>query len=90
VRVVESFAEGWWPRLLYPLDTALLDYPALIVSDSDETAIRHGQQVDGPAPAPPGLDPARAYGQDGRFIGLLRWDEVTSRWQPSRVFPRSS
>jgi hydroxypyruvate isomerase len=32
-RVVEAFAEGWWPNLLHPLDTALLDHSALIVDD---------------------------------------------------------
>jgi tRNA U55 pseudouridine synthase TruB len=73
---------------LYPLDTAILDYPALIVSDQDEAAIRYGQQVSGPAPTSPEHDLARAYSEDGRFIGLIRWDLLTKRWQPDRVFPK--
>ncbi|MFN2114612.1 MAG: tRNA pseudouridine(55) synthase TruB [Anaerolineae bacterium] len=94
--VLESFADGWWPRLMYPLDTALLDYRAVIVSDDAEAAIRQGQQTDAAPPAPAGgavhdheaeREPVRAYNRDGHFIGLLRWDNVTCRWQPDRVFP---
>ncbi len=86
-RVVEAFEEGWWPRLVSTLDTALLDHPAMIVDPRRETALRQGQQIDGP---PPDKGPAlvRAYDQDGMFVGLLRWDALTDRWQPDRVFPK--
>lgn len=86
--VEAAFEEGWWPQVVHPLDMALLDYPALVVDDATERSIRHGQQIDGPAP--PGAAPrakARAYHESGAFIGLLRWDDVTERWQPDRVFP---
>jgi tRNA pseudouridine55 synthase len=87
VRVVESFGEGWWPQLLHPLDTALLAYAALIVDTAAEQAIRNGQQLDGPPPDDSVTREVRAYNADGLFIGLLRWDEITGRWQPDRVFP---
>ncbi len=87
-RILEAFAEGWWPSLLHPLDTALLAHSALIVDDCIEAAIRNGQQVPGPAPGPAVTSAVRAYNQDGLCIGLLRWDAVHERWQPDRVFPR--
>jgi len=86
-RIVEAFVEGWWPRLVYPLDTALREYAALIVDQSADAAIRNGRQIEGPAPRAGHGDVVRAYSSDGVFIGLLRWDEVTVRWQPDRVFP---
>jgi tRNA pseudouridine55 synthase len=88
-RVVEAFVDGWWPALLHPLDTALLAYSALIVDDASEAALRNGQQIPGPPPGPTVTHDVRAYHKDGRFIGLLRWDDVSERWQPTRIFPRA-
>ncbi len=86
-RVVEAFVEGWWPRLLYPLDTALVGYPALIADDAVAADMRAGRQFDAAPPAEPRQPLARIYHADGAFVGLARWDAVTERWQPSRVFP---
>lgn len=88
-RVVEAFAEGWWPALLHPLDAALLDYAAVVVDDAAESALRNGQQVRGP---PPGTDvtaQVRAYNHEGLFVGLLQWDPITACWQPRRMFPKA-
>lgn len=88
-RVVEAFVDGWWPALLHPLDVALLGYSALIVDDTSEAALRNGQQIAGPPPGPTVTHDVRAYHKDGRFIGLLHWDDVSERWQPARIFPRA-
>jgi tRNA pseudouridine55 synthase len=85
-RVVDAFVEGWWPQLMHPLDAALAHCPALVVDAAAVAAIRRGQQVDGPEPGARGPR-ARAYDEGGGFIGILRWDAVTGRWQPDRVFP---
>ena len=89
-RVIEAFAEGWWPRLLLPLDTALLDYEALVVTAEHEQDIRHGRAFDGPPPAADPSAPVRAYSATGRFLALLRWDAIDRRWRPERVFPTDS
>jgi tRNA pseudouridine55 synthase len=86
-RVVDAFADGSWPGVLHPLDTALLDRPAIVVDPAREAAIRQGQQVDGSPPAD-GHTEARVYDATGHFVGLVRWDPVHGRWQPDRVFPR--
>lgn len=86
-RVVEAFVEGWWPRLLHPLDTALVGYPALIADDGVVGDMRAGRQFDAAPPAAHQAATVRVYAVDGAFVGLARWDALTERWQPSRVFP---
>lgn len=86
-RVVDAFEEGWWPHVIHPLDAALAHYSAMVVDAACAAAIRLGQQVDGPPPSSPGAPITRAYESGGRFVGLLRWDPLTERWQPDRVFP---
>lgn len=87
-RVVEAFVEGWWPTLLHPLDTALLAYAAMLADAPREAALRNGQQIEGPAPGPETSAQVRVYDPDGRFIGLVAWDDVTEAWQPTRIFPK--
>jgi tRNA pseudouridine55 synthase len=87
-RVVEAFVEGWWPTILQPLDAALVHLSAMVVSPATEAAVRHGQQVDGPAPGPETTRLVRVYDGSGRLVALVRWDEVHARWQPDRVFPK--
>ena len=86
-RVTSSFCDGWWMKLLQPLDNALLAYDAILLDADGERAVRSGQQVPGPAPAE-NRERLRAYSIDGTFVALLRWDDVTQMWQPHRVFPR--
>ncbi len=86
-RVTSSFCDGWWMKLLQPLDNALLAYDAILLDAEGERAVRSGQQVSGPAPAD-NRERLRAYSIDGTFVALLRWDHITEKWQPHRVFPR--
>lgn len=89
-RAVEAFVEGWWPTILHPLDAALEQLPALIVDADGERELRFGRQV--PAGAEgrgqPGM--VRAYGPEGRFIGLVEWDEAHGAWQPAKIFPSAA
>jgi tRNA pseudouridine55 synthase len=80
----ECFANGRWPRILHPLDEALLHFEAVVVGPEAETRIRQGQGVTG-------LDPlngpfCRAYSSSGRFVALLRYEEERKLWQPRKVF----
>lgn len=88
VRVVEAFGEGWWQHLLYPLDTALLAYPTIIADDAVAEDMRAGRQFEAAAPATGRPPQVRVYHTGGAFVGMARWDAVTERWQPSRVFPK--
>ncbi|MFQ6057890.1 MAG: tRNA pseudouridine(55) synthase TruB [Anaerolineae bacterium] len=82
--VEDSFAQGYWPEILHPLDEALLDYEAMVVDRETAQRIRQGQQVEGEKPDSTRL--RRAYSLDGEFIGLLRYDDRTGLWQPHKVF----
>jgi tRNA pseudouridine55 synthase len=55
-----------WARLL-PLDSALVDLPALALDARAAQAFVHGQSV--PA-VPPGSGPVRVYGPDGALLGV--------------------
>lgn len=87
-KVVEAFAEGWWPTIVFPLDVALQDLSAMVVGEEDEAALRNGQQIDGPPPRESTTALVRVYTAAGGFIGLVRWDDLTLRWQPDRIFPK--
>lgn len=82
--IVEAIEEEWWMLLIHPLDEALLDYEAMIVDESTEETIRHGQMVE--AQKPINTPYARAYSKDGRFIAVMRYEEWADKWQPSKVF----
>jgi tRNA pseudouridine55 synthase len=83
---VDAFAEGWWPNILFTLDHALADIPAL-VADADTAAdMRHGRQFTGPRPEQAGQTILRVYTTDGIFVGVAVWDTESGRWQPQRVF----
>ena len=89
-KAVEAFVEGWWPTVMHPLDAALERLPALIMDADGERELRFGRQV--PAGEEgrgiPGM--VRAYGPEGRFIGLVEWDETHEAWQPSKIFPSAA
>ncbi len=87
-RVVEAFLEGWWPALIHPLDAALLHHSAMLVDDDQEAALRMGQQIEAAHPDSNTTDLVRVYDRDGRFVALVRWDDLHQRWQPDKVFPR--
>lgn len=79
---------GDWERLLYPIDTALMDLPAVVMDPIQEEAVSHGQPVQlGLASAGSAGGPAevRAYNRDGELIALMSYDAVLARLNPIRV-----
>ena len=77
-------AQGTWQELLHPLDEALLDYPALIVTAEAVARLVQGQ----PIRAGVALEGAlrRVYGPEGAFVALVRGDEQANAWRPYKVF----
>ncbi len=90
-RLEEAFRHGQENRYLLPPDTALLDYPALIVGERDARHIRHGRPVaktyprGAKHPLKDGM-PARAYGPNGDFIAVMIYDAAADLWRPKKVF----
>ncbi|HEX2914154.1 MAG TPA: tRNA pseudouridine(55) synthase TruB [Chloroflexia bacterium] len=94
-QVEESYKAGQLEeRILQPIDSVLVDWPAWIVNNETAEYIRQGRNL---APASPGwkvnLDVApvlrdypyrRAYTSDGELLALLERDGQD--WHPSKVF----
>jgi len=77
-------AEGVWQDLLHPLDEALLQYAALVVSSEVVARVLHGQPIEAGIPEEGAL--RRVYGPDGEFVALVRGDQAGGTWRPYKVF----
>jgi len=91
----DAFQCGYWQHFVYPIDTVLTHWSAMVVSDAAGQAIRNG------CPLPledsayleqhPPLSTAeenccRVYDLDGCFLGVLRFNSEKGRWQPEKIF----
>ncbi len=79
----DAFRYGYWQHFMYPIDSVLLHWAAMVVSDDAGQSIRNGR------PLPAGSsseDHCRAYALDGRFLGVLRFNSEKRQWQPEKVF----
>jgi len=83
-RLQEAAADGDWARFLMPMDEALLDMPALILTDEQAEALGHGRPVDAGAGADGQV--ARAYTLAGDFVALVCYNAAAGRWLPVKVF----
>ncbi len=74
--------------LLHNPDSVLASMPAMIVGKRHLKMIRSGR------PLPPGVgleidspdERARAYGTDGAFVAIMRFDGKLRQWRPNKVF----
>jgi tRNA pseudouridine55 synthase len=75
---------GTWPEYLLPPDLALMDMPAVYLTDGQAANVRNGIWVrldDGEIPA---RTLARAYDPGGRFFAVL--ERHGTKWKPHKVF----
>ena len=83
-----SFEDGSWPELLASLDSVLGDLRAIIVGETGQTSIQNGRSVllaeDDPTLRPD--EQFRAYGLDGEFLAIMRFDASDRCWRPNKVF----
>ncbi len=76
---------GCWQGLLYPLDEALLQFPALVVSQEDMARLVNGRPIAARDATQGAL--RRVYGPGGEFIALVQGDVTAGgAWQPHKVF----
>jgi tRNA pseudouridine55 synthase len=86
-QVEDAFHAGSWMRLLYPMDSVLLHWPAIVVDAAAEQNIRNGrpltlaQDFGGAATG----NRCRVYTLDGSFLGVLRFNGGKSEWEPEKV-----
>ena len=89
-----AFHHSYWQRFIYPIDTVLLHWAAMLVSDDVGRVIRNGGSLaledDSLEQETPPLSLAknrcRVYTDDGCFLGVLRFNPESRHWQPEKVF----
>ncbi|MDD5038265.1 MAG: hypothetical protein PHN78_03000 [Dehalococcoidales bacterium] len=96
----DAFRHGYWQRLIYPLDSVLLDWAAMVVSDDAGRVLRNGCPLGLEDKDSPEGDTClgqhlrgssfeercRAYTPDGDFIGVLHYNPEKKQWLPEKVF----
>ncbi|HEV8192615.1 MAG TPA: tRNA pseudouridine(55) synthase TruB [Ktedonobacterales bacterium] len=87
VELEQALADGTWQEHFFAPDEALLSWRAAILGSESEGALRNGQLLRFAARADPHSpgDLLRAYSTDGRFLGILQWNEAGATWQPHKV-----
>jgi tRNA pseudouridine55 synthase len=87
-KLQEAFHQDDYKRFLYPVDSVLQDFPALVLDDNAVTAMKNGQPIS--FEDTPAIDTVktycRAYSADGRFLGILHYLPEKGFWQPKKVF----
>ena len=97
----DAFHHGYWQHFVYPIDSVLSHWVAMIVNDDVGQNIKHGRPLvlgDGDRDAvsdylerciPDGSsyeNRCRVYALDGHFLGVLRFNSERGQWQPEKVF----
>ncbi len=83
----EACRYGFFWRYIHAPDIVLLQHDAAVINWDKENAVKQGQRVGIQTKMPFSHgDTLRTYSPDGRFIGILRYDASTDRWQPDKVF----
>jgi tRNA pseudouridine55 synthase len=87
-RLEEAFQHGQEEIYLLPVDEALLEWPAMIVSDDEARRIAQGQAIQGDLPesSGDGASLCRAYSIDGLFLAIMAFHPDTGWWHPQKVF----
>lgn len=97
----DAFRCGYWQQFIYPIDSVIMNWNAMVINDSNEQIIKNG--------GPLVLDNfmsnesqnhneqtllqqssinylSRAYSVDGRFLGLLLFNPEKRHWLAKKVF----
>ncbi len=81
---LEQLAEaGALPAALLPADAAVAHLARVDLVEAEGVRLLHGQAV--PAALPGVAGPARAYGPDNRFLGIVAFDPQLQVWRPQKM-----
>jgi tRNA pseudouridine55 synthase len=83
--LVPDLESGAWLERLVAADEVLLDWHAAILREEQALRLRNGLPVTLQWPAPGAIERCRAYGEDGRFLAVLRRAGPLD-WRPAKVF----
>jgi tRNA pseudouridine55 synthase len=92
---------GYWQQLVYPIDSVLSHWAAMVVDDDAGQSIRNGRPLaledsdvseisdyleQRISAGSSSENRCRVYALDGRFLGVLRFNSEREQWQPEKVF----
>ena len=101
LQLEDAFRYGYWQDFVYPIDSVLSHWAAVVVSDDVGRKIRNGRPLElGDVGEGEGRvylkqylpdwssseSRCRVYALDGHFLGVLRFDAEKRQWQPEKVF----
>ncbi len=82
-----GFKECSWESLIYPMDMIVSHLGRITVSPEAEREISCGRAIRSIEDEDTGeYELCRAYSEDGRFLGLVRFGRETGVWHPEKVF----
>jgi tRNA pseudouridine55 synthase len=96
----DAFRHNYWQHYIYPIDSVLLHFTAVVVSEDIQQDIKNGCSLvleDGLSECKndhtqnkiaekSSRNRCRVYALDGRFLGVLRFNPEKGLWQPDKVF----
>jgi tRNA pseudouridine55 synthase len=88
-QIETAFASGTAAELLYPIDAAVADLPALYLDAATSLRLVAGQPIVGDAGLVAAGPLARAYAPDRQFIAIVAWDPEMAGWRPRKVFAQA-
>jgi tRNA pseudouridine55 synthase len=83
----EVYRQGQLGKYLHPIDSVLTNIESVTVNPEQQQALINGAAVSlvcNSSITPGAL--RRAYTQDGRFIGMLKYDAENHQWRPEKIF----
>jgi tRNA pseudouridine55 synthase len=95
-----AFRHNYWQHYLYPIDSVLLHFKAVVVGEDVRQDIKNGRSIvleDGISDNKSDHlhtqivenssgNRCRVYALDGRFLGVIRFNSEKGQWQPEKVF----
>jgi tRNA pseudouridine55 synthase len=87
--IQEAFGNDNWKQLIYPVDSPLREWKAIVVGKSNEIDIRNGRPVPVNENDEFIEEYCRAYDTEGNFLAVMRLIPEKRHWHPEKVFSKS-
>jgi tRNA pseudouridine55 synthase len=95
-----AFRHNYWQHYIYPIDSVLLHFKAVVVSEDVRQDIKNGRSIvledcisdnksddfNTQIVENSSGNRCRIYAIDGRFLGVIRFNSEKRQWQPEKVF----
>lgn len=84
--IEKAFHDGGWENLLYPIDYPLTRYKKADLNGEQQNQVIHGLSAKLDLAPEPADNIIRAYGSNGQFLAMLKYNAAEALWHPYKVF----